>query len=179
MRATTLLKVSVFTATLGLACLLPRTARAQAEVSPDFYELSNTAPPETAQVATTVSNADFHGTFLLPYDVNCSGQNLKSGQYTLSMKSEGAKRMISIRRGAEEMNIRVRRALGNSTASQSAVLVRKWGERNAASGVLAEVECAPVSRWHRRGEFSQDGTSADFANEFVNKLRAEDHNAAR
>ena len=141
MKATTLLKVSVFTATLGLACLLPATARAQADVSPDFFELSNTAPLATqpTQVATT-SNADFHGTFSLPYDMKCGGgKNLKSGQYTLSVKSEGTNRMISIRRGAEEMNIRVHRVLGNSMAkSQSAVLVRKWGEGRMLQAVYLQ-----------------------------------------
>ena len=67
------------------------------------------------------------------------GKNLKSGQYTLSVKSEGANRMISIRRGAEETNIRVHRVLGNSMAkSQSAVLVRKWGEGRMLQAVYLQ-----------------------------------------
>ena len=139
MKVTTLVKASVFTAALGLACLLPATARAQADVSPDFFELTNTAAPATqpAQVAT-VSNADFRGTFSLPYDVKCSGQNLKSGQYTLSMKSDGTNRMVTLRHGAEEMNIRVRRVLGNSRPSQSAVVVRKWGETRMLEAVYVQ-----------------------------------------
>jgi len=52
----------VFTAALGLACLLPATAHAQAEVSPDFYPLSNTETiaPQPAQVASAKqTKADF------------------------------------------------------------------------------------------------------------------------
>jgi hypothetical protein len=103
---------------------------------------------QPTRVAANVSNADFQRTFSLPYDVRCSGKNLESGQSTVSEKSDGTNRMISIRRaGAEEMNIRVGRTLGNSTPSRSAVLVWKSGERaDDAGGVRAEVECASVSR---------------------------------
>ena len=140
MKMTTLVKASVFTAALGLASLLPTTARAQAEVSPDFFELSNTAPvAQPTQVAANISNADFHGTFSLPYDAKCTGgKNLKSGQYTLLVKSDGANRVVTLRRGAEQMNFRVRRALGNSTASQSAVLVRKLGEKRVLQAVYLD-----------------------------------------
>ena len=138
MTVTTLVKVSVFTAALGFACLLPGTVRAQADVSPDFFELSNTAPPEGRPTQMTTT-ADFDGTFSLPYDVKCSGQNLKSGQYTLSVKSDGANRMVSIRRaGAEQMNIRVRRTLGNSPSSRSAVLVWKSGESRLMQAVYVQ-----------------------------------------
>ena len=42
MKMTAVVKSSVFAAALGLACLLPTTAHAQADVSPDVYEVANT-----------------------------------------------------------------------------------------------------------------------------------------
>ena len=42
MKMTTVAKGSIFAAALGLACLLPTTTHAQADVSPDVYEVVNT-----------------------------------------------------------------------------------------------------------------------------------------
>jgi hypothetical protein len=132
MKMTTVVKTSVFAATLGLACLLPVTAHAQADVSPDIYELANTETTAAAtkvQVATnTAKPADFQGRFALPYNVRCKGKNLKSGQYSLSVKSEGTSRVVTIARNGETMNIRAQELTGNPAASHSALLVRKSHE---------------------------------------------------
>lgn len=129
---TTLVKTSVFAATLGLACLLPVTAHAQADISPDIYELANTETTVAAQQVQVASNtakpADFQGRFALPYQVRCKGKNLKSGQYSLSVKSEGTSRVVTIARNGETMNIRAQELTGNPAASHSALLVRKSHE---------------------------------------------------
>jgi hypothetical protein len=131
MKMMTVVKSSVFAATLGLACLLPVTAHAQAEVSPDNYELANT-DVTVAQQARLASNnakpADFHGRFALPYEVRCKGKSLKSGQYSLSVKSEGTTRVVTIARNGETMDIRAQELAGNPAASHSSVLVRKSHE---------------------------------------------------
>jgi hypothetical protein len=60
MKVTTFMKATVFIAALGLACLLPATAHAQAEISPDFYELMNTETMavQPVLVATTAGQAE-------------------------------------------------------------------------------------------------------------------------
>ena len=40
MKMTTVVKISLYTAALGLACMLPVTARAQSEVMPDSFAFS-------------------------------------------------------------------------------------------------------------------------------------------
>ena len=40
-KITMAVRSSIFAAALGVACLLPTTVHAQAEVAPDHYELSN------------------------------------------------------------------------------------------------------------------------------------------
>lgn len=123
-------KTSIFAAALGLACLLPATAHAQADVAPDTYELANTdVTVAQVQVATnTTKPADFHGQFALPYEVHCKGKSLKSGQYQLSVKSEGMDRVVTIARNGETMSIPAQALTGNPMASRSALLVRKSHE---------------------------------------------------
>jgi hypothetical protein len=120
-------KTSVFAAALGLACLLPATAHAQAEVAPDMYELSNTEVAVTqVQVATNSTKpADFQGRFALPYEVRCKGKSLKSGQYLLSVKSEGTGRVVTIAHNGETMTIHAQTLAGNPAASGSALIVRR------------------------------------------------------
>ena len=129
MKITKIMKSSVFAAVLGLACLLPTTTHAQADVSPDVYENVNTetiAAEHHVQVAAnTAKPADFQGRFALPYEVRCKGKSLKSGQYSLSVKSEGTGRVVTIARNGETMNIRAQELTGNPAESHSTVLVWK------------------------------------------------------
>ena len=131
-KMTMAVKGSIFTAALGLACLLPVTTHAQADVSPDNYELANTettVATQQVQVASiSAKPADFQGHFALPYEVRCKGKSLKSGQYSLSVKSEGTSRVVTIARNGETMNIRAQELAGNPVASRSSVLVRKSHE---------------------------------------------------
>ena len=129
MKITTVVKGSIFAAALGVACLLPVTTHAQADVSPDVYEVANaeTTPAEhQVQVAAnTAKPADFQGRFALPYEVRCKGKSLKSGQYVLSVKSEGTGRVVTIARNGETMNIRAQELAGHRAAGSSAMMVRK------------------------------------------------------
>jgi hypothetical protein len=141
-KMTMAVKGSIFAAALGLACLLPVTTHAQADVSPSFYELANTettAATQQAQVASnTAKPTDFHGQFALPYDVRFKGKNLKSGQYSLSVKSEGTTRVVTIARNGETMNIRAQELAGNPAASRSSVLVRKSHEGRMLEAVYVQ-----------------------------------------
>jgi len=122
---------SILAAALGVACLLPVTAHAQAEVAPDTYEILNveTITAQPVQVASNTNaakQADFQGRFALPYEGRCKGKSLKSGEYSVSVKSEGAARMVTIaHRNGETMKIRAQEMTGSPVASRSTVLVRK------------------------------------------------------
>jgi hypothetical protein len=141
-KMTMIVKGSIFAAALGVACLLPVTTHAQADVSPDIYELANTETTVRMQQVQVASNsakpADFQGRFALPYDVRCKGKNLKSGQYSLSVKSEGTSRVVTIARGGETMNIRAQELTGNAAAGHSTVLVRKSNEGRMLEAVYLQ-----------------------------------------
>jgi hypothetical protein len=142
MKMTMIAKGSIFAAALGVACLLPVTTHAQADVSPDIYELANTettVATQQVQVANIAAKpADFQGRFALPYEVRCKGKSLKSGQYSLTVKSEGTGRVVTIARGGETMNIRAQELTGNPAASHSTVLVRKSHEGRMLEAVYVK-----------------------------------------
>jgi hypothetical protein len=130
MKITTLAKASVFTMALGLACLLPATAHAQSDAMPDYFPFSaEEAATQTAQPAVTkVAKADFEAKVSLPYGLNCAGKNLKPGEYSLSVKSQGASRVVTIQGSGQNVSMRVREVPANRGANQRALLVRKSTE---------------------------------------------------
>jgi hypothetical protein len=144
MKMTTVVKISVYTAALGLACLLPVTARAQSDVMPDSFpfsadEATAARPAPVAAVDNAnQTQADFQGKVSLPYNVKCGGKNLKAGQYSLSVKSEEGARVVTINGSGENVNIHMRQVLTNRWASQSALLVGKSSEGRRLEAVYVE-----------------------------------------
>src|SRR3984885_486776 len=64
MRIMTALKTSMITVALGFACLLPATARAQSDVSPDEFAFSGTETTAAQPVhaaRTKLTKAEFEG----------------------------------------------------------------------------------------------------------------------
>jgi hypothetical protein len=138
MKTTTALKTSMITLALGVAFMLPATARAQSDMSPDEFAFS--APQTTAAqpAATHIAKADFEGKVSLPYNVKCGGKNLKAGQYSVSVKSEQGARVVTINGSGENVNIHMRQVLTNRWASQSALLVGKSSEGRRIEAVYVE-----------------------------------------
>ena len=140
MKMTTAVKASMITLALGVAFMLPATARAQSDMSPDEFAFSapETTAAQPAQSATQIAKADFEGKVSLPYNVKCGGKNLKAGQYRLSVKSEEGRRVVTINGSGENVNIHMREVLTNRWASQSALLVGKSSEGRRLQAVYVE-----------------------------------------
>lgn len=140
MKITTVAKASILTAVLGFACLLPARVYAQVDAMPDtdFNEgpnMERIGAPTVPVASARETKADFAGRFSLPYDMQCGGKNLKPGQYSLSVKSEGTSRVVTIHGVAANVNIQVREVPANRGASHSALLVRKSNEGRKLEGV--------------------------------------------
>jgi hypothetical protein len=141
MKITTAVKTSLITVALGVAFMLPATARAQSDMSPDEFAFS--APPTTTaqpapSAAAQFAKADFEGKVSLPYNVKCGSKNLKAGQYSLSVKSEKGSRVVTINGSGEKVDIHMRQVLTNRWASQSALLVGKSSEGRRLEAVYVE-----------------------------------------
>lgn len=143
MKITIAAKASFLTLALGFACLLPATARAQSDVMPDSFPFSaeEAATAWPAQpTATKTQKADFEGKVSLPYGLTCGGKNLKPGQYSLSVKSEGSGRVVTIHGSNENVSMRVREFAVNRSAKPSVLLVRNSaGGRRLEAVYLAEL----------------------------------------
>ncbi len=142
MKITTAVKSSMITLALGaVACLLPTTARAQSDMSPDEFAFSapETTAAQPAQTATAkIVKADFEGKVALPYDVKCGNTNLKAGEYVLSVKSEGTGRVVTINGGGQEMNMQAREVASNHAGTRSALLVTKSSEGRKLAAVYVD-----------------------------------------
>ena len=139
MKMTTLVKASMFAATLGFISMLAPAARAQADAMPNPDEFPFEAPQATAAqpvqiAAAQVANADFEGKVSLPFNVKCGATNLKAGQYLLSVKSQGSSRVVTLRSAGQNMTMRVHEVSAHRGANQSALLVRKSGEGRRLEG---------------------------------------------
>lgn len=141
MTATTAVKASMIAAALGFAFMLPATAHAQSDMSPDEYafsavEVTVAQPVQTANAQA--AKADFEGKVSLPYAVKCGNKNLKPGRYSLSVKSEGTSQVVTINGGGQNMNMPVREVSTHRVTSQSALLVRKSGEGRKLEAVYVD-----------------------------------------
>ncbi len=144
MKMTTLVKASIFAAILGFVSMLAPAARAQADAMPNADEFPFEAPQVTpaaqpAQLASAkVANADFEGKVSLPFDVQCGAKNLKAGQYLLSVKSQGASRVVTLHGDGQSMTMRVHQVSANRAATQSALLLHKSTEGRRLEAVYVE-----------------------------------------
>jgi hypothetical protein len=143
MKMTTLVKASIFAATVGFVSMLAPAARAQADAMPNPDEFPFSAPEATAAqpvqiAAAKAANADFAGKVSLPFNVHCGAKNLKPGQYLLSVKSQGTSRVVTLQSAGQNMTMRVREVSAHRGASQSALLVRKSAEGRRLEAVYVE-----------------------------------------
>jgi hypothetical protein len=141
MKITTVVKASMVTVALGVAFLLPATAHAQSDMSPDEFPFSvpqATAAQPAQVVSAMLVKAEFEGRVSLPYDVKCGNTNLKAGEYLLAVKSEGMGRVVTINGSGANMKMRVHQVPANQTAGQSALLVRHSNEGRKLEAVYVE-----------------------------------------
>jgi hypothetical protein len=141
MNINTVAKVSMFAVALGLACLLPATARAQSDVMPDSFGFSaeeTIAAQPLQHAGAKIAKADFEGKVSLPYDVKCEGKNLKAGQYFVTVKSEGANRVVTLHGSGQNVNVQVHEVPANRAANQSVLMVRKAGDGRSVEAVYVK-----------------------------------------
>jgi hypothetical protein len=149
MKITSVVKVSVFAAAVGFAALLPATARAQSDAMPDSFAFSAEEAAAAEHASAKLASTNFEGKISLPYDVKCEGKNLKAGQYSLSVKSDGISHIVTIHGSGENVNLHVREIANapanvrankpsNEATSQSALLVGKSHEGRKVEAVYVK-----------------------------------------
>ena len=116
-----LMKIAWMVAGLVLACFCSATTRAQASIEPDNYPRLNTVP-----ITAEALKVDFQGNFSLPNEVQCHGHKLAAGKYTLTVKTVGTDKMVTLQREGSDVVLHSRPVTPTSVSDQghSAVLVR-------------------------------------------------------
>src|SRR5215467_4671154 len=81
-----------------LMSLKPATCRAQAEIDPDHYDTVDSGPLPQAMptIAAGQKVGIFRGKFVLPFDVDYAGLTLPPGSYSLSVRSVGKQRIVTL-----------------------------------------------------------------------------------
>jgi len=127
MNAMNAMKASMIFLGLGTAALfLPATCHAQAEVSPDFYDV---AAPAAASIARPVavnhakSDARFQGTFKLAHAVECSGKAIPAGEYIVTLPQGDVFGRVMLRHNGRTIQLEPRAISRNSASGESALLV--------------------------------------------------------
>lgn len=80
-------KVTVLTLLIALG---GAGAYAQQEIDPDHFDSPSPEPPDQPKTERNqVGASRYDGNFSLPYAVQCSGQKLAPGKYSVSLRSDG------------------------------------------------------------------------------------------
>ena len=143
MKAMNIVRASTVLVGLGLMAFLATPCQAQSEVAPDIYYPNGIVgvTPQPQKILPRQDKkqaADFQGRFTLPYELQCAGRVLASGDYSLSLHSVGANRMVTVRGKGGIMRIRPRVVSEHTTAGQSMLLVLQTRELRVLKAIYLE-----------------------------------------
>jgi hypothetical protein len=107
---------------LAIASFLPVATHGQAETGADDFKSNNTVPAVPGPAAKT----EFKGHFTLPFQVQCHGNKLAPGEYTLMVKTVGEDKMVTFQREGSDVVLKSHPLPPTSVSDQgkSAVLLR-------------------------------------------------------
>ena len=119
---------------LGICSPIAGDGARAADVMPDSFAFSAEEATAAEPADAKLAKANFEGKVSLPYDVKCEGKNLKAGQYSLSVKSDGISHVVTLHgSGRERQPARQRtvRQCPSQCARESAVERSNQPERVA------------------------------------------------
>lgn len=128
----------------------PASCRAQAEIDPDHYEMSNDESTAAATRSTTKPSAAppnrradvFLGKFTLPFDVRYAGVILPRGSYSLSVRSLRKANLVTLIPDGNAVRLRTIRARlrtrPGAEGPNALVIVRNGLERTLSAIRLRE-----------------------------------------
>jgi len=129
MKTMTAVRISAVFFGLVLLSSLAGPCHAQTEVAPDFYDVVSPAViRQASQLAAAnqqQAGLQFRGSFMLPYDVECSGKTLPAGEYSVELGSGAALRLVTLRHNGETVHLRARVLSPYSAPGQSALMVSR------------------------------------------------------
>ena len=142
MRTMTAVRISAVFLGLALGPIVAAPCHAQAEVAPDFYDVVSPAAIAQAFQLTAPSqqqaDLQFRGSFVLPYDVVCSGKTLPAGEYSVELGSGAALRLVTLRHNGKTIKLRARVLSPYSVPGQSALLVSRGEQGRTLEAIYVQ-----------------------------------------
>jgi hypothetical protein len=128
-----------------LTMVRPASCRAQAEIDPDHYEMSNdestAATPSTTKLsaATTNRSADgFLGKFILPFDIRYAGVILPRGSYSVSVGSLRKANVVTLIPDGKAVRlqaIQARLRTRSDVEGPNALVIERKGRKRTLSAI--------------------------------------------
>jgi hypothetical protein len=136
MRLTIIKLISVVFLTLGLA--VPSSA--QSEIDPDHFEMTNVESLSQPAKAIRPSRdaGDFQGNFTLRFKVECAGQTLEPGDYSVFVDSSGRGDVVTLRPKATAAGIRAHVMSRMAAEGPNALIVRSAGKQRRLEAISLE-----------------------------------------
>ena len=111
-------------------------------MAPDFYEAASPTMVAKApqQVAASRQQADlqFHGSFTLPYNVECLGKTLPAGEYSVVLQSGPAQRFVTLRHHGKTIQLHARVRSEYSAPGESSLLVSRHGRSRTLEAIYVQ-----------------------------------------
>jgi hypothetical protein len=139
----TMRRMGAFVGLMGLVALGSPYAKAQAEIDPDHFDAPNMeairpANPVTLNAATAMR---YEGKFTLPQSVQCNGENLASGEYSITLRSDGKTAEATLQRGEQVIRIRgVAREQTSNKVHDALIVERSGGLRRLSAVHVGQVD---------------------------------------
>jgi len=126
MKVTKVVLISSVLAGLALLTVFATPCKAQAEVSPDVYDATNSTVAAPAQLAMNQhASGEFQGSFVLASAVECSGRKLEAGRYTVSLNPAAFDRKVTLVHNGHTIRVRANQLALYSGPGENVVLVRQ------------------------------------------------------
>jgi hypothetical protein len=113
---------------------VPR-AYAQFEIDPDHYETRDPEPLQQSKTRPVAQAAKIHyeGNFTLAYPLQCNGQNLPPGKYSVSLDSDERTAQVALNRNSQVLRVQGIPRRQNRHGRPNALLVERNGKTNQLS----------------------------------------------
>jgi hypothetical protein len=126
--------IPVVVATLGLA--LPSSA--QSEIDPDHFEMTNVEPLSQPARAAGRDAAGFQGSFTLRFKVECAGQTLEPGGYSVLVDSSGRDDTVILKPKAKPGGLRAHVVFRLAADGPNALIVQSAGGKRTLEAISLE-----------------------------------------
>jgi hypothetical protein len=135
------LRRMIGTLAVMIATSIP-AAWGQAEIDPDHYDERTTAPVQRANVNTHAETATvrYLGSFRLPYALQCQGEKLRPGMYSLSLRSDGITGQAMLKQNGQAISVRGVVRQPAQTDGKDVIIV----EHDGTTRKLVEIQAAKL-----------------------------------